>query len=157
MYRTILEGTQVLTVGLALAVTSATAHAETKAFKCSARGTVVDLPIDPDNDSCFTAANGATVCTDSSGQADLSGSCSPGGATTTKNVVEVDPVPGSGCNIGGTVVPGIASCTLANSNEQKCAFQSVGGAEVDRNKSGDLLFSTQSQTFCWNLSSGPPF
>jgi hypothetical protein len=145
-------------LGLALAVASSTANAGTKTFKCSGSGTVVDLPIDPDGDSCFTAANGVTVCTDASGQTDLSGSCSPGGAFTTKNVVEVDPVPGSGCNIGGTVVPGLASCTLANGGEQGCAFQAVGGAEVDRDKSsGDLLFSTQAQTFCWDLSSGPPF
>ena len=56
------------------------------------------------------------------------------------------------------MVPGIASCTLAESSEQGCAFQAVGGAEVDRdNSKGELLFSTQSQTFCWDLSSGPPF
>jgi hypothetical protein len=47
------------------------------------------------------------------------------------------------------VAPGIASCTLAESSEQGCAFQAVGGAEVDRdNSKGELLFSTQSQTFC---------
>jgi hypothetical protein len=156
--RTILAAGVVQVLGLALVLGGGTANAGTKAFTCSASGSVVDIPIDFDSDSCFTAANGATVCTDYSGQADLLNKCSPGGRSTSHNVVEVDPVAGSGCNIGGSVVPGIASCTLAGSSEQGCAFQSVGGAEVDRdNSSGELTFSTQSQTFCWDLSSGPPF
>src|SRR5262245_58892432 len=148
-----------LALGLALALASGRAEAKTKHFKCSVSGSGVDIPIDLDSDSCFAAPNGATVCTDYSGNSSFAGKCSPGERFTGQNITEYDPVPGTGCNILGTVVPGIASCTLAGSSEQGCEFQSVGGAEVDRGEpSGDLTFVTVSAaTLCVDLSSGPPF
>ena len=136
------------------------ARAGTKVEQCTASGSSVSIPIDMDSDSCFTASTGATVCTDSSGYSNFSGKCSLGGRFTGQGLVEVDPVSGSGCNIAGTTVPGIASCTLAGSSEQGCEFQLVGGSEVRRDAvSGDLTFfsfSTDS-TLCADLSSGPPF
>jgi hypothetical protein len=148
-----------LALGLGLALASSRAEAGTKKFKCSASGSFVDIPIDLDSDSCFPATNGALVCTDHSGNANFSGQCSPGGGFTGQNIVEYDPVSGTSCNILGTVVPGIASCTLAGSSEQGCEFQSVGGSEeVDRDtSSGDLTFVTVSATLCVDASSGPPF
>jgi hypothetical protein len=103
--------------------------------------------------------NGATVCTDYSNYFNYSFFCSPGGRQTGQGIHEFEPVAGSGCNIGGNVVPGIASCTLADSSEQGCAFQNVVGAEVDRdNSTGDLTFLTySSETLCLDLSSGLPF
>jgi hypothetical protein len=147
-----------LVIGLALALGSGRAEAETKHVKCTTTGTFVDIPIDLDSDSCFAAANGATVCTDYSTYSNYSTICAPGGRMTGQDIGEYVPVAGSGCNIGGSVVPGIASCTLADSNEQGCAFQSVGAHSVFRdNSTGDLLFATYSQTVCQDLSSGPPF
>ncbi len=141
-------------------VASGAARAGTKVENCTASGSGVSLPVDLDSDSCFTASNGATVCTDSSGYDNFSGECSPGGRFTGQGLVEVDPVSGSGCNIAGTTVPGIASCTLAGSSEQGCQFQLVGGSEARRDTvSGDLTFysfSTDS-SLCADLSSGPPF
>jgi hypothetical protein len=144
-------------LGLVLVFATANAKAETKNFKCSASGSFVDIPIDLDSDSCSTGANGVTVCTDFSAHSDYAGHCSPGGDYTGQNIVESVPVAGTGCNIFGNVVPGIASCTLANSSEQGCAFQVSAGSQVDRTQGGDLRFSTLSETFCYDLSSGPPF
>jgi hypothetical protein len=133
------------------------AHAGTQKFTSSFSGTAISIPIDVDSDSCNKAPNGATVCTDSSVYFNLAGKSSPGGRFTSQSIVEYDPVSGPGCNILGTSTP-IASCTLAASSEQGCEFQSVGGAEVDRdNSTGDLLFSTGSSTLCEDVSSGPPF
>jgi hypothetical protein len=134
------------------------AYAHTTSFTCHASGTAVSVPVDIDSDSCFTAENGATVCTDTSGYGNFGFKCSPGGRGTGTNVFEFKPVSGSGCNILGTAEP-IASCTLANSSEAGCEFQSVvGGAEVDRNdNTGDLTFATANITLCLDLSSGPPF
>jgi hypothetical protein len=134
------------------------AHAETTNFKESYSGTNVNVPVDQDSDSCFTGTNGSTVCTDTSLYNDFAGRKSPGGGFTGQNVVELDPVSGTSCNILGTTVPGIASCTLAGRSEHGCKFRSVGDTEVDRdNSSGDLLFVTRSDTVCLDLSSGPPF
>jgi hypothetical protein len=143
-------------------VAAGVARAGTKKFKATTSGTGLSVPIDLDSDSCFTAANGATVCTDTSQYDVFAGTKSPGGGFAGQNVVEVDGVPGSGCNILGTIVPGIASCTLAGSSEQGCELEVVGGSEVQRdNSSGDLLFLTftpgTSSTVCLDLSSGPPF
>jgi hypothetical protein len=141
-------------------VASGAARAGTKVENCTASGSAVSIPVDIDSDSCFTASTGATVCTDSSGYANVSGECSPGGRFTGQGIVEWDPVPGSGCNIAGTTVPGIASCTLAGSSEQGCAFQLVGASDVSRDAvSGDLTFVTFStdSRLCADLSSGPPF
>jgi hypothetical protein len=136
------------------------ARAGTKVEQCTATASGVSIPVDIDSDSCFTASTGTTVCTDSSGYSNVSGKCSPGGGFTGQGLVELDPVSGSGCNISGTTVPGIASCTLADSSEQGCEFQLVGGSEVRRDTvSGDLTFfslSTDSR-LCLDLSSGPPF
>lgn len=141
-------------------VPSGAARAGTKVENCTASGSGVSIPVDMDSDSCFTVSNGATVCTDSSGYDNFSGECSPGGRFTGQGLIEVDPVSGSGCNIAGTTVPGIASCTLTGSSEQGCKFQLVGGSEVRRDTvSGDLTFfsfSTDS-SLCADLSSGPPF
>lgn len=140
-------------------VAAGVAHAGTKTFKCSASGSGVTAPGDLDGDSCFTAVNGATVCTDTSASSNFSGDCSPGGGFTGQNLVEYDLVSGTGCNILGTTVPGIASCAFPGSSEQGCLAQSVGGNEVDRaSASGDLTFSTvSSTTLCLDLSNGPPF
>jgi hypothetical protein len=140
-------------------VPSGAARAGTKVENCTASENAVSIPVDMDSDSCFTVSNGATVCTDSSGYANSSGECSPGGRFTDQGLVEWDPVPGSGCNIAGTTVP-IASCTLAGSSEQGCEFQLVGASDVSRDAvSGDLTFSTFStdSRLCADLSSGPPF
>jgi hypothetical protein len=140
-------------------VASGGALAGTKVENCTGSGSAVSIPVDMDSDSCFTASTGATVCTDSSGYANLSGECSPGGRFTAQGLVEWDPVPGSGCNIAGTTVP-IASCTLAGSSEQGCEFQLVGASNVRRDVvSGDLTFFTFStdSRLCVDLSSGPPF
>ena len=137
-----------------------TAHAGTKTFKCSSSGSSVNVEGDLDADSCFTAANGATVCTDDSSSSNFSGSCSPGGAVTGQNLVEYDFVPGtSNCNILGTLVPGFTSCTLTGTSEQGCLLKPAAGNEVDRDSvSGDLTFSTTSSgTDCLDLSIGPPF
>ena len=141
-------------------VASGAARAGTKVENCTGSGSAVSIPVDMDNDSCFTASTGATVCTGSSGYANLSGECSPGGRFTAQGLVEWDPVPGSGCNIAGTTVPGIATCTMAGSSEQGCELQLVGASAVSRDTvSGDLTFlsySTDSR-LCVDLSSGPPF
>jgi hypothetical protein len=139
-------------------VAGGVAHAGTQKFTSTSSGTTVDIPIDPDSDSCFAAPSGAVVCTDYSAYFNFSQKRSPGGNFTSQSVFEFDPVSGTSCNIGGTVVPGIASCTLAGSSEQGCKLQAVGGAQVDRdNSTGDLLFSTLVATVCIDLSSGPPF
>jgi hypothetical protein len=144
-------------LGVVLALVSGTAEAGTKDLKCSFSGTSVDIPIDLDSDTCSTGANGVTVCTDYSSYANYAGHCSPGGGFTAQNIVEYVPVTGTGCNISGNVVPGIASCTLADSSEQGCAFQSSDGSAVDRDNNGDLTFFTLSVSLCEDLSSGPPF
>ena len=109
-------------------VAAGVAHAGTKDFKASFSGTTVAVPIDLDGNSCFTAVNGATVCTDTSGYANYSGRLSPGGGFTGQNIGEYVFVPGSGsCNIFGTSYPGLTSCTLAGSSETGCEFQLVGG------------------------------
>jgi hypothetical protein len=135
------------------------AHPETVKFKATNSGTGINVPIDLDSDSCFRAANNATVCTDLSLYDNFAGMKSPGGSFTGQNVVEVEPVSGTGCNIFGSIVSGIASCTLAGSSERGCELQQVGGSEVIRDSSsGDLLFLTnKSGTVCVDLSSGPPF
>jgi hypothetical protein len=141
-------------------VAGGAARAGTKVEKCTVSGSGVSIPVDIDSDSCFTASNGATVCTDSSGYDNVSGKCSPGGRFTGQVLVEADPVSGSGCNIAGTTVPDIASCTLAGSSEQGCEFQAAGGSEVRRDTvSGDLTFFTFStdSRLCADLTSGPPF
>src|SRR5205807_1395925 len=97
-------------------------RAGTKVEKCNASGSDVDAPVDMDSDSCFTVPNGATVCTDTSSSGIFFGSCTSSGGYTGQLLVELDPVSGTGCNIGGATV-GIASCTLANSTEQGCALQ----------------------------------
>src|SRR5690348_5094655 len=124
-------------------VTGGAARAGTKVLKCTASGTGVDIPIDVDSDSCFPAPNGATVCTDTSSYVNLSGKCSRGGKFTWQSILEVDAVSGSGCNIGGTTAPGIASCKFAGTSKQGCEFELAGGAVVRRDvSSGDLLFLT---------------
>jgi hypothetical protein len=146
-----------LLLGLVLIFATGNAKAETKNLKCSSSGTIVDIPSDLDSDSCSTNANGVTVCTDYSTYSDYAGHCSPGGDFTGRNIAEGVPVAGSGCNIFGNMVPGIASCTLADSSEQGCAFQVSGASQVDRTQNGDLRFSTFSETFCYDLSNGLPF
>src|SRR5579863_2403831 len=134
------------------------AHAGTQKVTSTSSGITVNIPIDVDSDSCFAAPNGAIVCTDYSAYFNFSGKESPGGGFTGQSVFEFDVVSGTSCNIGGTIVPGIASCTLAGSSEQGCELQAVGGAEVERdNSTGDLLFKTLVATVCLDLSSGPPF
>jgi len=137
----------------------AESHAGTQAFTATASGSDVDLPIDLDSDSCFTAPNGARVCTDYSGHDTFAGQRSPGGRFTGQNVTEYDPVSGTGCNIIGVGPVPITTCTLTGGNEKGCAFESVGGSEVQRDDStGDLLFATvSSANLCLDLSSGPPF
>jgi hypothetical protein len=143
-------------------VAGGVARAETKKFRCSFSGTSVDVPVDIDGDSCFTASNGATVCTDTSGYGNSSAKCN-GASVTSQNINEYDFVPGtSSCNILGTMVPGFTSCKLRGSrerSEQGCKFKLVGGAEVDKDpQSGDLTFVTPTAaTICLDLSSGPPF
>ena len=142
-------------------VAGAAAHAGTKTVKGTLSTTGVDVPVDLDSDSCFTVSNGATVCTDTSAYFNISGHKSPGGGFTAQAIGEWDPVPGTSCNIGGNIVPGIASCTLAGSNEHGCAFDAIreGHNWVERdNSSGDLLFLAGTDApLCVNLSSGPPF
>ena len=48
------------------------------------------------------------------------GSNFSGGGITAQDISEFAPVPGTSCNIEGTIVPGIAGCTLAGSSEQGC-------------------------------------
>lgn len=134
------------------------AGAGTKVENCTASGSSVDVPVDMDSDSCFPVGQ-ATVCIDTSGYNNFAGKCSPGGGFTGQGIIELDLTPGTSCNIGGNTVPGIASCTLADSGEQGCALELAGGSEVRRdNDSGDLLFLTFSTVpFCIDLSSGPPF
>src|SRR5438094_374611 len=107
------------------------AHAGTKKVTSTVSGSGASIPIDVDSDSCFVIPNGATVCTDYSASSTLTGQSSPGGRFTGQNLFEYDPVSGSGCSIVGVGPVPIASCTLAGSSEQGCAFESVGGAEVD--------------------------
>jgi hypothetical protein len=137
---------------------SGAAYAKTTTFTCQDSGTGVSAFGDLDNDSCTTAPNGVTTCTDTSANSNVAFKCSPGGVSGTGiNLIEYDPVPGTSCNIAGTQVPGIATCTLANSSEQGCEFKSVGGAEVDRDdKTLDMTFATVQVTLCLDLSSPPP-
>src|SRR5262245_13623719 len=145
-------------LGLVLALVTGRAEAGTKTLKCKASGAYVDVPIDPDSDSCFVAQNGATVCTDYSSHSNYSRFCSPGGRGTGQRLAEFDPVPGSGCNIAGTVVPGIASSTCADLRTHGCALNAVDGSDIwQQTSTGDLTFSTVSETNCTDLSSGPPF
>jgi hypothetical protein len=155
-------------------VASGVAHTRTQKFTGSQSGTAVDVQVDADSDSCFTASNGATVCTDTSNYVNLAGKKSlvdssetdssgegdsAGGGFTAQEIAEFDLVPGTtSCNIGGTMVPGNTSCTLAGSSEQGCLLQSVGPfSSVYRdNSSGDLLFSTTSNSLlCDDLSKLP--
>lgn len=144
-------------------VAGGVAQAGTKTFKGSYSGTGVDVPVDIDSDSCFTAQNGATVCTDTSAYDNFGGMISPGGSFTGQVVEEfkfaTGPNTGS-CNIFGTMVPGLVSCTLAGSSEKGCELQAVtGNRKVERDtSSGDLLFfAYSSNTVCFDLSSGAPF
>jgi hypothetical protein len=121
----------------------------------SASGTVVDVPLDPDADSCTTASSGSTICTDSSGYANYAGTDSAFGDFTAQSAY--DPVPGTGCIIAGQAQP-IAGCKLSGGSEQGCQLQSVGGTGTTRYKSGDLPYGTVlSATVCIDLSSAPPF
>jgi hypothetical protein len=133
---------------------SGVAHPETKTVKGTLSGTNVAVPLDIDSDSCFAAANGATICTDISAYLNEAGKSSDSGGFTTQGVTEVELVAGTGC-----IVPGFASCTLADSSEQGCAIHSVGSHLVYRDSSsGDLLFTKGgSGEGCIDLSSGPPF
>ncbi|SRR6266851_9464731 len=88
------------------------AHARTKRVTGTVGGTGVTVPLDLDNDSCFIALNGATVCTDSSAYVNKAGKSSDSGSFTAQGVFEAELVPGTGCNIGGTPLP-FAGCTLA--------------------------------------------
>jgi hypothetical protein len=151
------------------------AHAKTQEFTSSLSGTVVDVPVDFDSDSCFTASNGGTICTDTSGYSNFAGKRSAvdssardsaaegdssGGDFTAQEVIEFDFVPGTtSCNIGGTIVPGIATCTLAGTTEQGCLLKSQPFNSVYRdNSSGDLLFSAGSNNFlCDDVSKLPNY
>jgi len=132
---------------------SGVVHPATKTITGKLSGTNVAVPLDLDGDSCFTAANGATICTDSSAYSNEAGKSSDSGSFTAQGVEEVRLVPGSGC-----IVPGFASCTLAGSSVQGCAVRTVRREIVYRDSSsGDLLFTSGSGTGCIDLSSGPPF
>ena len=63
-------------------VAGGAARAGTKVEQCTYSGSGVSIPIDMDSDSCFTASNGATVCTGTSLYNNTSGECSPGGRFT---------------------------------------------------------------------------
>jgi hypothetical protein len=135
------------------------ARPETKTVKGTLSGTNIAVPLDLDSDSCFAAANGATICTDSSAYVNEAGKSSDSCIFTTQGVTEVELVAGTGCNIGGTIVTGFASCTLSGSSEQGCATHSVGSQLVYQDSSsGDLLFTKGgSGEGCIDLSSAPPF
>jgi hypothetical protein len=133
------------------------AHARTQKFTSSTSGTIVDIPLDPDADSCTTSGT-LTVCTDFSAYftSSAKGTGGIGGESTSQAVEEYDAVSGSGCTIMGAPAP-IASCTLAGSSETGCEFKSVSSAIVSRDSAtGDLLFQTESTTVCLDLSTGPP-
>jgi hypothetical protein len=83
------------------------AHAETKTVKGYLSGTNVAVPLDLDSDSCFAAANGATICTDSSAYVNEAGKSSDSGNFTTQGVTEVELLAGTGCNIGGHDCTGV--------------------------------------------------
>ena len=129
---TLLVGVVVLTF-----VPASTSHAakSSQKFNTSFSGTIVNIPLDFDADSC-TTSGGVTVCTDFSSYftSSAKGTGAVGGDSTGQAVEEYDPVSGSGCNIFGSPAP-IAGCTLT----------------------GSMLFETESTTVCEDLSSGPPF
>jgi hypothetical protein len=134
------------------------AHARTQTFTSSVSGTLVNIPLDLDADSC-TTSGGVTVCTDYSAYFTFSSNTTGIiGSGTGQAVEEYDPVSGSGCTIMGAPAP-IAGCTLTGSSERGCKLKSVASALVLRaNATGDLLFETESTTVCIDLSSSrPPF
>ena len=85
------------------------AHARTQKFTGSLSGTAANVPTDLVNDSCFTASNGATFCTDTSGYNNFAGKRSPAdssprgsseedsanGGFTGQTLTEFDAVPGT--------------------------------------------------------------
>jgi hypothetical protein len=151
-----------LLVGIAVFtfVPASTSHADknSQKFTSSISGTIVNIPLDLDADSC-TTSGGVTVCTDFSSYftSSAKGTGAAGGDSTGQAVEEYDPVSGSGCTFLGSSLP-IASCTLTGTSETGCEFKSVASAIVSRDSAtGDLLFETESTTVCEDLSSGPPF
>jgi hypothetical protein len=141
-----------------LVLASRVVQAGTNNVTCNSTGTTFNVPIDTDKDSCFTAPNGATDCSDTSRDSNFSATCDSGSKFTGRSLTEYDAVPGEGCNIMGKVAPGMASCFLDDTNEPGCKFKTVGGDEVDTDSTGDMLFlTTPFSDVCIDLSSGPPF
>jgi hypothetical protein len=132
---------------------SSRAGGDTK-IRAHESGSCINIPLDPDADSC-TTTGGVTTCTDFS--VDCTLTTTGTGFSTVQFVGEYDPVSGTGCIISGASAP-IAGCTLSGSSEKGCEFRSVGAAGVYRvSPSGDLFFTTESDTVCEDLSTGPPF
>jgi hypothetical protein len=130
------------------------AEAHTWTFKAHESGAFINIPLDPDADSC-TTTGGVTVCSDFSSNGTFGATGT--GPSSVEFVGEYSPVSGSGCVISGAPVP-IAGCTLSGSTKKGCEFQSVDEAVVYRfSRSGDLLFASESDTICEDLSAEPPF
>lgn len=139
---------------LTLVSTANSRAGDKSTFKAHESGSFINIPLDPDADSC-TTNGGVTTCTDFSVHGTFTATGT--GPSTVQFVGEYDPVSGTGCTIFGSPVP-IAGCTLSGSSEKGCEFQSVGEAVVYQvSPSGDLFFTTESDTVCEDLSAGLPF
>ena len=132
-------------VAILLSLASQRVDAAGNEFTSTFSGTFVTTAFDLDADSG----------TDLSFVDTIAGKTSGGGQFTGQSVVELDPVPGTGCAFALTT---IKSCTLG-SVTNACEFQSVGvGSKADRYSStGDILTGTippGGETLCFDSVTG---
>jgi hypothetical protein len=153
--RTIRIALLISAVAILLSLASQRVEAAGNEFTSTFSGTFVTTALDLDGDSCTGTPS---VCTDLSYLDSIAGKTSGGiggGQFTGQSVVELQPVPGTGCAFALTT---IKSCTLG-SVTNACEFQSVGvGSKADRYSStGDILTGSipvGGETLCFDSSTG---
>jgi hypothetical protein len=142
-------------VAILLSVASQRVEAAGNEFTSTFSGTFVTTALDLDADSCTGTP---PVCTDLSYPDTISGWTSGrriGFAQFNgQSVVELVPVPGTGCAFAPTA---IKSCTLG-AVANACEFQSVGvGTKADRYSTDDILtgiIPSGAETLCFDSSTG---
>ena len=142
-------------VAILLSLASQRVEAADNEFTSTFSGTFVTTAFDLDGDSC---AGTPPVCTDLSFLDTIAGKTSGGiggGQFTGQSVVELQPVPGTGCAFALNT---IQSCTLG-AVTNACEFRSVGvGSKADRYSStGDILTGIVppgGETLCFDSSTG---
>jgi hypothetical protein len=153
--RTIRIALLISAVAILLSLASQRVEAAGNEFTSTFSGTFVTTAFDLDGDSC---AGTPPVCTDLSFLDTIAGKTSGGiggGQFTGQSVVELQPVPGTGCAFALNT---IQSCTLG-AVTNACEFRSVGvGSKADRYSStGDILTGIVppgGETLCFDSSTG---